>query len=180
MRRIILLLVALLGMSGCQSDGEPRISGNLFRELSGGEFTLYQNIIIAPGQIRAVFQNGVLAGAASEFSPRCELELRDFREEPQTVNAGTYKIGRVVGITRYVMRPKGKVMLATTGKLRLGSDASSEWYMYGYQMTLHAEPPAETPLLICGGEYNYPFYVRFPSYPEMLGALGEYAALRLQ
>ena len=152
---------------------------SLFRSVPGSEFILRADVVIPPGQIRASFQGGQRVNGAGEFEPRCELEVRDFAEEPQTISAGTYRIVAVRGLDRYVNRPGENIQLAAAGALQLASDTSSEWYMRTYHMTLQAEMQAAAPVLVCGGAYNYAFYVRYPTLQEMRVALGDYAELSL-
>ncbi|NNG12523.1 MAG: hypothetical protein HKM88_04665 [Halobacteria archaeon] len=179
MRLVLAALVALLGLTACQVGLDVRAGGTLFHALSGAEFILHKNITIAPGRVRVIFQEGVLAHAASEFEPHCELEVRKIREEPQSVPAGSYRIGKVRGDIHYVRHPQNKLMLAALGDMTLASDSSSEWYMYAYHMTLHSELHQEAPILICGGAFNYPFYADYPGMQEIQEALGDYATLRL-
>jgi hypothetical protein len=178
-RLVFPLLFAVLCLTACQNGMNTRIGDSLFQQLSGAEFILHRDIKIAPGRVRVVFQGGVLAHAASEFEPHCELEVREIREAPQIVAAGNYRIGKVRGMTHYVMRPDSPLRLAAAGDLRLASDSSSEWYMSAYHMTLHSDRHQQAPTLICGGAYNYPFHAGYPGLQAMQAALGDYATLRL-
>jgi hypothetical protein len=180
MRFIILVLVAL-SLAACRAGMQVGGGHTLFRVLPGSEFILHADIVIPPGQLRASFQGGQLLNGASEFEPRCELELRDFSEEPQTIHAGNYRIDSVRGMDRYVLRPDENIMLAAAGGWQLATGGTdSQWYMRTYHMKLQSDVHAEAPALICGGAYNYAFYVRYPSMEEMLAALGDYAVLKLR
>jgi hypothetical protein len=82
---------------------------------------------------------------------------------------------------RYVLRPDENIMLAAAGGWQLATGGTdSQWYMRTYHMKLQSDVHAEAPALICGGAYNYAFYVRYPSMEEMLAALGDYAVLKLR
>ena len=178
-RFIFPVLVALL-LAACKVGMQAGAGHNLFRTLPGSEFILHADIIIPPGQLRASFQGGKLLNGASEFEPRCELELRNFSEEPQTIHAGTYTIDKVRGLDRWVARPEKNIQLAAAGDLLLGTGTDSQWYMRTYHMTLLSKVHEEVPALICGGAYNYAFYVRYPDLQDMLAALGDYAVLKLR
>jgi hypothetical protein len=179
--RIIFPVLVALSLAACKVGMLAGTGTTLFGALPGSEFTLHADIIIPPGQLRASFQGGALSYGASEFEPRCELELRNFSEEPQTIHAGTYTIGSVRGLDRYVLRPEESILVATADVLQLASDSGdSQWYMRTYHMKLQSEEHEEVPVLICGGAYNYAFYVRYPDLQEMLAALGNYAVIKLR
>jgi hypothetical protein len=181
MIRLLVALVAVLpGLIACQVGLNVRAGGALFHELSGAEFILHRDLTITPGHVRVMFQDGVLAHAASEYEPHCEIEVMKLSEVPQTVPAGRYRIARVRGDIHYVRQPQPRPMLAALGDLTLATDSSSEWYMHAYHMTLHSDTHPEAPILICGGAYNYPFHAAYPSLEEMQAALGEYATLKLR
>ena len=181
MNRALLLLLPLLAcLPACQSL-LPGDSHLLFRELSGGTFVLHRDVVIAPGYAHIVFQDGTAAHGANEFQPRCELEVRRIMETPQTIPAGSFRIGAVRGLQRYVDHPADRIRLATASDtIRLAGDDSNEWYMYTYWMQLLSDEQRETPALTCGGAYNFPFYARHPTYEEMRTALGDYATLTLR
>lgn len=178
MRRLVMpFLLAVLGLTACQAGLQTR--SLLFHALAGGEFILHQDVTISPGRVRMIFQDGTLARGASEYSPRCELEVMKIREEPQTVPAGTYRIGKVRGITHYVLQPDGDIKLAAALSISMDG-GSSEWIMEAYRMTLHSDQQEDTLILSCGGAYNFPFYAHFPSLQEIEVALGEYATIKLR
>jgi hypothetical protein len=179
-RTLLLTLPLLLCLSACQSI-LPENDSSLFGELRGGSFVLHRDVVIAPGYTHIVFQEGTAAHGASEFQPRCELEVKRIMDTPQTIPAGSFRIGRVLGNQRYVRYPPGGIMLAAAGDtIRLAGDDSNEWLMYTYRMQLLSEEQKETPALICGGAYNYPFYARYPTFQEMRDSLGDYATLTLR
>ncbi len=177
-RLVFPILVTVLSLTACQTGINARTGGTLFRVLAGAEFILHQDITINPGRVRVIFQEGVLSPAASEYQPHCELEVRHIMDKPQIVPSGTYRIGKVRGITHYVIRTDKKLMLAALGDLNLASDSSSEWYMHAYHMTLQSDLHDEVPTLICGGAYNHPFYADYPDMQAMQAALGDYATLK--
>ena len=181
LRFIFLVIIAALSLAACNA-GLPAGDGQtLFRVLPGSEFILHKDIVIPPGRLRIVFQGGKLLYGASEFAPRCELVLRRFSEEPQTIHAGTYRIDTVRGQDRYVLRPDDNTVLAAAEVLQTASDSGdSQWHMQTYHMTLQSEVPADAPALICGGAYNFAFYVRYPDLQDMQAALGDYALLKLR
>jgi len=175
---ILGLLPVLLLLTACQSGTFTRSEGTMFEQLSGGQFTLHRDITLAPGHVRVIFQGGIASYGASEYEPRCELEVRDILEQPQIIPAGSYRIGKVVGMHHYVDRHPGSVMLAAAGEtFRLADDTSNEWFMYSYRMQLLNEQQVEAPTLSCGGAYNFAFYARYPTLQEMQEALGDHATL---
>ena len=176
---LVPILATILALSACQTGVNVRTGGSLFQALHGAEFILHKDITIGPGRVRVIFQDGVLAHAASEFEPHCEIEVRKIRKEPQIVHAGSYRILKVRGVVHYVMRPSKAILLAAVGGAGLASDSSSEWQMYAYHMTLQSDLHQEAPTLICGGAYNYAFYVDYPDMQEIQAALGDYATLKL-
>lgn len=181
MRSVLLVLAAILSLAACRAGMQLSGGHTLFGTLPGSEFILHADIIIPPGQLRASFQGGKLLNGASEFEPRCELELRNFSKEPQTIHAGTYTIGTVRGMDRYVLRPDEKMLVAAAGILQLASDAGdSQWYMRTYHMKLQSDKQEEVPVLICGGAYDYAFYVRYPDLQDINAALGDHAVLKLR
>ena len=180
MRSIFLVLIAALSLTACKAGLQMEAGQSLFRTLPGSEFILHADIVIPPGQIRASFQGGKRVNGAGEFEPRCELEVRDFAEEPQIIPAGTYRIVTLHGLDRYVTRPDEAILLAAADVLQLASDGDSQWYMRTYHMTLQSDVQDNAPALVCGGAYNYAFYVRYPTLQDMLDALGNYASLRLR
>jgi hypothetical protein len=180
-RFIFLVIMAALSLAACNAGLQVEGEQTLFGALPGSEFILHEDIVIPPGRLRAVFQGGRLLNGASEFEPRCELELRHFSEEPQTIHAGTYSIGTVRGADRYVRRPDEKILLAAAEVLQLASDSGdSQWHMQTYHMKLHSDVHADAPVLICGGAYDFAFYVRYPDLQDMQAALGDYALLELR
>ncbi len=184
MRSVLLVLAATLLLAACRAGMQVDAGHTLFRTLPGSEFILHADIIIPPGQLRASFQGGKLLNGASEFEPRCELELRNFSEEPQTIHAGTFTVEKVRGLDRYVARPEKNIQLAALGfglgGVQLGTGTDSQWYMRTYHMTLLSETHEEVPALICGGAYKYAFYVRYPDIQEINAALGDHAVLKLR
>jgi hypothetical protein len=78
-----------------------------------------------------------------------------------------------------VARPAENIQLAAAGVLQLGTGTDSQWYMRTYHMTLLSDGHEEVPALICGGAYNYAFYVRYPDLQDILAALGEFATLKI-
>jgi len=179
--RFIFLVLAALSLAACSAGMQVEGGQTLFRALPGSEFVLRVDIVIPPGQLRASFQGGKVSYGASEYEPRCELELRNFSEEPQTIHAGTYRIESVRGLDRYVLNPDENTLLAAAGVLQIASDSGdSQWYMRTYHMKLQSDAHAEAPALICGGAYNFAFYVRYPSMEDMLAALGDYAVIKLR
>jgi len=169
-------------VSACTPGSRLSGEGNLFRALPGGEFILHEDIPIAAERVRASFQDGTPAYGYSESYPHCDLVLPTISEEPQVIPAGSYQMGRVIGQTHYVSRPQpGPVLLAAArgGSNLLASDSGEDWIMFAYHIALHAETPPERLTLVCGGAYNYPYYVKYPSLAEMQASLGEYASLKL-
>ena len=178
-RNLLTNLFLLLCLTGCESGFPPRSDDSLFGRLSGGSFVLHREVSIDPSYAHIVFQGGVAAHGASEFEPRCELEVRKVLETSQTIPAGNFRIGKVRGVQRYVRQPGANMLAAAGGAMQLADDSSNEWYMYTYHMQLLSEEQAEPPVLICGGAYNYPFYARYPTLQEIREALGDYASLTL-
>jgi hypothetical protein len=182
MIRLLLLLPVILLISSCQYDGPIRPHATLFEQLAGGQFILHQAVSITPGTVRVIFQQGAVHPGASELQPRCELEVRRILETPQVIPAGSFRIGKVRGMQRFVRRQPDGVMLAAAGEtILLADDTSNEWYMYTYRMQLISDQSQdEAPTLVCGGAYNFAFYVRYPTLQEMRDALGDYATLKLK
>jgi len=177
----LILPAVLLFLTACQGGTLPRPGYTLFEQLSGGRFTLHRDITIAPGRVRIIFQEGVASYGASEIKPRCELEVKDILETPQTIPAGSYRIGKVIGMQRFVNRPAAGTLQAAAGDtLRLADDSSNEWYMYTYRMQLLNEQQADVASLVCGGDYKFAYYARYPTLQEMRDSLGNYATLTLQ
>ena len=52
--------------------------------------------------------------------------------------------------------------------------------MHTYHMKLQSDVHTDAPALICGGAYNFAFYVRYPDLQDMQTALGDYALLKLR
>lgn len=171
-----LLLVSLLA-GACQPLERLVVKDSMFRKLSGGECVLYQDVTIKAGLSHVSFQDGAMAYGYNEFAPHCDLEVAEVGKESQTIPAGTYRIDRVVGITHYVNRPNGGTLLVATGDAYRRTDSTSEWYMFAYHMSLHSRTAPDGLTLICGGAYNYPFYVRYPSLQEMRQSLGHYGTI---
>ena len=178
-RYISLVLAVVLSLAACAPGLQQKFGDSMFARLPGSEFILHTDIIIPPRQIRASFQGGMLLSGASEYEPRCELELSSFSDEPQTIHAGTYTVSRVLGQERFVIRQGESILVAAAGGLQLAS-GTSDWYMNTYQMTLQSDVYADTPDLICGGVYGFGFDNSYPSLEEMLVALGEYAKINLR
>jgi hypothetical protein len=179
-RPVLVILPLLLFLTACQSDALRRPEALLFEQLAGGQFTLHRDITINPGRVRVIFQQGTASPGATELQPRCELEVRRILETPQTIPAGSYRIGKVRGMQRFVKRPTDGVMLAAVGDpVQLADDTSNEWYMHTYIMQLLSEQQEDAPTLVCGGAYNFAFYARYPTLQEMRTALGDYATLTL-
>ena len=181
-RLLPVLPAVLLSLTACQYNGHVRPDAVLFEQLSGGRFILHEAVSIPPGRVRVIFQQGVASHGASELQPRCELEVRRILETPQTIPAGSFRIGKVRGMQRFVKRQSERIMLAAVGTpMQLADDTSNEWYMYTYRMQLLSDHPEDdAPTLVCGGAYNFAFYARYPTLQEMRDALGKYATLTLK
>jgi hypothetical protein len=179
-RPFLVFAAVVLLATACQSGAPWHRTETLFTQLSGGRFTLHRDIIIPAGRVRVIFQGGVADLGASEYYPRCELEVRLILDTPQTVPAGTYRIGKVIGMQRLVNRPAAGIRLAAAGDaVLLADDTSSEWSMYTYRMQLLDGQQVDAATLTCGGQYDYPFKTRYPTLQEMQDALGAYATLSL-
>jgi hypothetical protein len=173
--------ICLLCMTACIPGYRLPGEGNLFGALPGSEFILHRDITVAPGRVRMSFQDGTPAYAYGEFYPHCDLVLPEIREESQIITAGRYRIGRVIGQTHYVSRPRQNPVLLVAkgaGHNLLASD-TSEWIMEAYHMSLHAETLPNRLTLICGGAYNFPYDARYPTLAEMRRSLGDYATFKL-
>lgn len=90
MKLSTLFYVAILGsftLTGCSShpllDTETQNIKN---------FTLKQDIKIAPNSARAYFQGGQYLGSAgfNQFSQHCRLEIKTLKEAPQTIKADQF------------------------------------------------------------------------------------------
>lgn len=179
-RPLLLILSVLLTLAACQANSPVQPETTLFEQLPGAQFDLHRTMRVPPGRVRVIFQGGVAGLGASEYQPRCELEVRHILETPQNIPAGSYRIGKVLGMQRYVSRPTGGTLLAALGDpVRLADDGANEWYMYTYRMQLLSEHLEEAPTLVCGGAYNFAFYARYPTLQEMRDSLGDYATLSL-
>ena len=180
MTRSLLLLIPALLLTACQSM-LPKDGNVLFRKLPGGTFVLHREVVIAPGLAHITFQDGAAAYGASEFHPRCELEVKFIMDTPQTIPAGSYRIGAVRGLQRYVNRPPGGIRLANAGDtLQLADSGTDEWLMHTYWMQLLRDEQEDTPNLICGGAYGFPYYAHYPTLQEIRDSLGNLATLTLR
>jgi hypothetical protein len=178
---ILMLSAVLLLLSACQPGALPRPGDTMHEQLSEGQFMLHHEVSIAAGRVRIVFQEGRVSYGSSEYRPRCELEVRDILKTAQIIPAGSYRIVKVLGMQRYVNRPPGGIMLADAGEpIRFADGTINAWSMYTYRMQLLHEQQPGAPTLVCGGAYNTPFNVRYPTLREMQGALGDHATLTLK
>lgn len=180
------LLFAVAGLSACQSiPGDQsgtgiRNGGADYQTLSVSSFTLHEDVRIPPRQAHVSFQRGAREPGAGEFAPHCELEVREVREEAQTVRAGVFDITGVRGFTHYVKRRGKQVRLAAADGFRLASDDSAEWIMLAYHFTLRSDEQPNVMRLICGGAYDYPYYARYPDVEDMRLALGDVGSLQFR
>lgn len=173
----VLPLVLILG--GCQSVFQTSGGPNLFRDMQGGEFVLHEDIVVTSGRSHVVFRGDASIRGGSEYYPSCELEVQQVLEVAQTVHADTFAIGKVRGMTHYVIRSADKMLLAAAEGFRLASGDSSEWIMWAYHISLQSETQPQVVALVCGGAYNYAYYARYPSLHEIGLALGSVATLSL-
>jgi hypothetical protein len=180
MHRFILLLFVLPGLSACQSGLQVSTGGGHFEKLSVVSLVLHRDIRISPRQAHVVFKGSSREGGSGEYAPHCELEVRQVREEAQTVRAGSFEVTAIRGVTHYVKRPYQGVQLAAADGYHLVSDDSGEWIMLAYHFTLHSDEQPDVMRLICGGAYNYPFFARYPDLEDMQLALGDTASLTLR
>jgi len=179
--RVTVVLIALLWLAGCQHVMPAQAPGLLFERLEGGQFSLRRDVTIPAGHVKVIFQNGHAALGASEYEPRCELEVRHIMETSQIIPAGDYRIGKVLGLLRYVDRqPDGLKLAAAGARVHFADDGFNDWSMHTYRMQLLDDRQSDPPALTCGGAYNYPFYSRYPTLQEMRESLGEYATLSLR
>lgn len=176
-----ILLFACVGLSACQAipgDRNTRSGGSEYQQLSVISFTLLENVRIPPRQAHVAFQRGAREPGAGEFAPHCELEVRQVRDEAQTVRAGVFDVTGVRGFTHYVnrryeKRRYEKVRLAAMEGFQIVSDDSAEWIMLAYHFTLHSDDQPDVLRLVCGGAYDYPYYARYPDMEDMRLALGD-------
>ena len=175
-----LLVLSLLPiLTACQYGFQASGGPNLFRDMQGGEFVLHEDIVVTSGRSHVVFRGDASIQGGSEYYPHCELEVQQVLDTPQTVHADTFTMGKVRGMTHYVMRTAGKLMLAAAEGFRLVSGDSSEWIMRAYHISLHSEVQPQVRTLVCGGAYNYSYYAHYPSLHEIALALGDAATVRL-
>lgn len=179
MPRFLLMLSLALILTACQSGFHLTDGTNLFRDLRGGEFVLHEDVVVTSGRSHVVFRGDASIQGGSEFYPSCELEVQEVLEVAQTVHADVFTIGKVRGMTHYVNRATGSLMLAATDGFRLASGDTSEWIMLAYHMSLHSETQPQVRTLVCGGAYNYPYYAHYPSLHEIGLGLGGAATISL-
>ncbi len=177
--RFLLMLSLLPTLTACHSVFYPGERANLFRDLQGGEFVLLEDIVVSSRRSHVELLGDASIKGGGGFYPHCELEVEQVLDDPQTVYADTFIIGKVRGMTHYVKRMPGQLMLAAAEGFRLLSGDTSEWIMLAYHMSLHSNTQPQVRTLICGGAYSFPYYAHYPSLHEIDLSLGSAAMLRL-
>ena len=178
--RYLLLLSVLPALPACQSSLLVANGDGQFEPLTVTSLVLHEDVRIPPRQAHAAFQRGSQQSGAGEYSPHCELEVRQVFEEAQTVLAGRFEITQIRGVTHYVKRGKHTIHLAAGDGFQLLADDSNEWIMLAYHFRLHSDTQPNVLQLMCGGAYNFPFFARYPDVEDMRLALGNAATLILQ
>jgi hypothetical protein len=95
MRKLSLVVVLMVAMSGCAVAPNEKYSG--YAPPAGTRLILKQDLTIPPGQAGVVLQYG---GVVSEshrnfYHPSCRLEVNDVRDTPQTVKPDEFVARRV-------------------------------------------------------------------------------------
>jgi len=158
-----------------------------FVPLSNAVVELHRDVNVPPERARVFFQGGQVQPAASEYSPHCELTVRNLVDKPQTIRPDRFIVTSVSADTVYVVT-SGNVVVAVNVDIQLssggdGGDSGGDGegrQMKAYIFYLHSDRQPDVLSLVCGGAFEIPARAARPSLQQIEQALGDYATLLLQ
>ena len=181
MRPILLLLLAVLILSGCALvEVEPDPASPFYPVPEGSVLEIHQPITIPAGRTRVWLQRGRVVAGQDWWHPACNLEVNTLdRERSRTVEPGRFEVIRVQGMDDFARQqiPAGGVMNAG---LYAGYDTGGNTWMWrGHHLWLSSAEQPDVLRLTCVGVYARAHEVRPPSIEQIREALGPVASLRL-
>lgn len=154
-----------------------------FIPLQRGVLELHQDVVIPARRTRVFFQDGRLIYGINEYAPHCELRVRDISEQTQTVTADRFTIDKVFGTLDEIVS-SGPVRVASAGATIIASGGGGgngeTRLMYTYFMALHSDQQPNVSYFVCGGAFEEPAFVDYPTLQDIHTATGDYATLTLE
>jgi hypothetical protein len=155
--------------------------------LRNASVELHRDVVIPPERARVFFQDGVVQAAVNEYTPHCELTVRNLVDRPQTIYADHFTVERVTSDVVHVVTTGG-VVVAVSVDFQLasgggGGDSGGDGegrLMKIYTLYLHSDRQPNVLSLVCGGAFNMPALAVRPSVQDIETALGDYATLQLR
>jgi hypothetical protein len=152
--------------------------------IQGWMLELNRDVTIPPGRTRVFFQNGTLTRGVDDFEPHCQLRVRDLSNQPQTVHADRFTIGKVFGTSGSIVS-SGHILLAAAGDVLIGAgdgdggDDGEGRLTYFYVMPLHSDKQPNVTYFVCGGAMVQPELADYPTLQDIRSSTGDYVTLVL-
>ena len=147
----------------------------------GTRIELLKPVTVPPGRTRVFFQGGREGGGAGQYSPSCNLEVREIREEPQTIRPGTFRVTRVHRAPFVEVVQRRPLRLASL-RLAFGTgdgDGGDAMIAPTVHMELESAAQPQVLRLTCRGGFDDPSYAEYPTVAEIRVALGDWARLEI-
>jgi len=170
----IMALALLLLLTGCSQSAIRNTADPLAFLAPGSEMQLTRDLEIPAARTRIFFQRGkaMPKGGLDYYNPSCDLEVRELRQEAQTVAKDLFVIGRLSSGREPVVS-LGTTKLADSGSaLLLFGDRGPSIHRY-YRVELHSSIQPNVMRLTCRGALDDYYDARFPNAVEIKLALGD-------
>ena len=97
MRRLVPLFILVL-LPGCQTSYEGNEDSPFYAIPAGSSVTLTRNLTVPANQVAVFLQGGevVPSDRVNQYYPHCKFELRRRLDTPQTVQADSFQVTKVV------------------------------------------------------------------------------------
>jgi hypothetical protein len=179
MKRLLVLLAGL-GLAGCQSTTNYPVESPYYNILRGSELVLNKPIEIPPTQATVRLQFGKVVTGVNDFEPSCVFELTTVKDSSQRVEPDVFVITKErkgTSIVRSAVSRDGFV------KVGIGGDGEgSPRFFNKIELFLHSDKQSNVLVLTCQHAWESTSdyaYQRPLTVAEMQQALGDYFTFKL-
>ena len=173
------MLAALLALTGCVPELRESDTGPWVEVHPGGTLTLNRDVRVPKDRARVFLRGGRLSAQGASLGPSCGLEVRRIgRDGPQSIPAGTWRIGRIqrywTEVAAIPTRPGIRLRLAQSP-----DGGGNPMVQEGYHFWLEGGPDDNLMRMTCLGLLEDLSEAVPPTRAEIHAALGEIATLEL-
>jgi len=183
MNRNALVTFALgtLLILGCESTPVDRESSTAFKIPAGTKLVVNQELIIPAETASILIQDGKVAAGKKvrHYHPHCRLEVRDRKEQPQSVQPDTFVAVKVLDFYEVVLaRPLQVAQLGTTDQGIMVAQDASPSFNYITELRLESESQPNVSRLQCM-KWNVPPDSDYVTVEEIRAVLGDLMTIEL-